>query len=202
MKRMILILIMTFGLSVFASEPVGKLNLGDNAVFTDVKMLDVSGKMVSIDDVKKENGVLVLFSCNTCPFVLRWEGRYNGLMEWADQNKVGFIVLNSNYQKRDGDDSYKSMQQHAADKKYDFYYAIDQESLIANGFGGQVTPHAFLFDKNYKLVYKGAIDDNYESASEVKKNYIKDAIASLSAGKEIAIRETPPIGCSIKRKLD
>ncbi|MCA1758912.1 MAG: thioredoxin family protein, partial [Bacteroidales bacterium] len=88
------------------------------------------------------------------------------------------------------------------EKGYNFYYALDDQSLIANSFGGQTTPHAFLFNSKMELVYKGAIDDSYKSAKDVKQPYLKDAIASLSSGKEVAVAETKPVGCSIKRKTE
>ncbi len=176
--------------------------MGGKAVLTDVKMTEVSGKQLSLNDVKMKNGLLVLFSCNQCPFVLQWEDRFNGIKAWADENEVGMIVLNSNYQKRNGDDSFEAMQAKAKDKGYRFYYVLDKESRIANAFGGQTTPHAFLFDGDFKLAYKGAIDDNYKSAGEVSQAYLKDAIASIGAGEKVIIAETKPLGCGIKRKLD
>jgi hypothetical protein len=112
------------------------------------------------------------------------------------------IVLNSNHQKRNGDDSFENMKKHAKEKGYNFSYVVDEESQIANAFGGQVTPHAFLFNKEMELVYKGAIDDSYESAESVKKSYVKEAISSLAKGNRIELAETKPTGCGIKRKLD
>jgi peroxiredoxin len=202
MKNLVTLLLILFVAPVIAGDKTGRLEIGDKAVLTDVKMTDVTGKTVSIADVKKENGVLVLFSCNTCPFVVKWEGRYNDVKKWADNNDVGMIVLNSNYQKRSGDDSMEAMQQKANDKGYNFHYVVDKESQVANAYGGQTTPHAFLFDGDYKLAYKGAIDDNYDSADEVQKAYLKEALISLGNGKEIAVTETKPVGCSIKRKID
>lgn len=180
----------------------GTIKIGDKAKLTNVKMLDISGEKISLDDVKKENGLLVLFSSNTCPFVMQWEARYNEIKAWADSHKVGMIVLNSNYGNRDGVDSYEEMQKHAQANNYNFYYAVDEDSQIANAFGGQTTPHAFLFDKKWELVYKGAVDDNYKSAKDVKQAYLKDAIESVASGREIAVAETQPLGCSIKRKLN
>jgi peroxiredoxin len=202
MKRVVLIFLAFVSLTAFAGQRTGKLSIGDKAELTAVKMQNVGGPMVSIDDVKGKNGVLVLFSCNTCPFVLRWENRYTELKKVAEANGVGLLVVNSNHQKRDSDDSFDAMKKHASEKGYDFPYVLDTDSRLANTFGGQTTPHAFLFDKNMKLVYKGAIDDNSESASAVTKAYVKDALTELGAGKPIAIAETPPQGCSIKRKLD
>jgi peroxiredoxin len=202
MKKLLILVMALIVTSVYAGDGVGKLSIGDKALLTEVKMKDVSGKSISIADASKENGVLVLFSCNTCPFVLKWEERYNDIKAWADKNNVGMIVLNSNHTKRAGDDSLEAMQAKAKAKGYKFSYVVDEESQIANAFGGQTTPHAFLFNSANQLVYKGAIDDNYDSASDVKQAYLKDAIASLAKGEEIAVSVTKPVGCSIKRKLD
>lgn len=202
MKNLIVVFIMLVSVTVLASDGKGKVGLGDAAVYTDVKMLDISGEKISLEDVKKENGVLVLFSCNSCPFVLKWEDRFPDVKAWADKNDVGMVVVNSNHQKRDGADSYDEMKKHASEKGYNFYYALDENSLLANAFGGQTTPHAFLFDSKMELVYKGAIDDSYKSADDVKQAYLKDAISNLGHGEKVAVAETKPVGCSIKRKLD
>lgn len=202
MKNVIFIMLLTASITVFASNNSGKLSIGDKPVLSAAKMDDVSGAKISLADVMQENGLLVLFSSNTCPFVLQWEDRYPELKAWADKNKVGMVVLNSNHTKRDSDDSFEAMKNHAKEKGYNFYYALDDQSVVANAFGGQTTPHAFLFNSKMELVYKGAIDDSYKSAKEVKQPYLKDAIASLSNGKKIAVTETKPVGCSIKRKLD
>jgi peroxiredoxin len=196
-KGFLLMFAIVLGFAVMANSP--KLEIGDKAVNTDYKMTDISGKQYSIADVKGENGVLVMFSSNTCPFVIKWEGRYIETKKWADQNKVGMIVLNSNCANRNGVDSMEEMKKHAAAKGYNFPYVIDGGSKIANSFVGQTTPHAFLFDKDMKLVYKGAIDDNHDNASAVKKHYLKDAISAIASGKKVEIAETKPVGCSIKR---
>ncbi len=201
MKQIILIMLIVFSVTSFAGNGMGKLEIGDRAILTDVKITDISGSKISLDEVKKENGVLVIFSSNTCPFVGKWEGRYTEIKKLADKNKVGMVVVNSNCQKRDADDSMDAMKKHASEKNYDFYYAVDHGSKLANAFGGQTTPHAFLFNGDLQLVYKGAIDDNYDNADQVKNAYVKDAISSIASGKEVAITETKPVGCSIKRKV-
>jgi thioredoxin-related protein len=199
MKNLIVIfMIVAF---VPAMAVTGTIGIGGKATLTNVKMDAVSGEKFSLADVAKENGLLVMFSSNTCPFVQQWESRYNELKTWADQHGVGMIVLNSNYGNRNGVDSFDEMKKRASEKNYNFPYVVDEESQIANAFGGQTTPHVFLFDKNMELVYKGAIDDNYKSAADVKQAYTKDAIASLAGGQKVAVAETKPVGCSIKRKL-
>lgn len=180
----------------------GSLTLKEKAPHAEMKMKDVSGVEFSLMDLKKHNGIVVIFSCNGCPFVHAWEGRYNGIYQLAKENNIGMAVLNSNYMKRDGDDSFDAMQKHAKDMGYLFPYLMDTESLLANSFGAQTTPHVFLFDKDFNLVYKGAIDDNFKSADEVASAYLNDAIKSLAKNEKIAVAETKPTGCSIKRKAE
>lgn len=202
MKNLLFVLIMTASVSAFSANSKDKMQIGDKAAHTDVEMKDVSGEMISIDDVKKGNGVLVLFSCNTCPFVMRWEDRYSVIKKWADNYDIGMIVLNSNYQNRDGVDSFEAMKEKAKEQDYNFYYVVDKNSRIANAYGGKTTPHAFLFSNDGKLVYKGAVDDNYKSSDKVAQAYLKDAIKSLGNGEEVVVSETRPVGCSIKRKME
>lgn len=160
----------------------------------------VNGNENTISSFEKENGLLVIFSCNTCPFVVAWEDRYPMLSKIAEENKIGFILVNSNHLKRNGDDSKEAMAAHAKKHNYNWPYLIDEESSLANAFGAQTTPHVFLFDKDRKLVYKGAIDDNYKDAAAVEEFYLRDALNSLGQDKEIEVKETRNLGCSIKRK--
>lgn len=200
MKKLVFLLFTMSTIIVSAGN--NQLDIGDKASHTDVKMQCVSGAILSLDDLKKDNGLLVIFSCNSCPFVLKWQDRYNELQEFANQNNMGMVVLNSNYQARQGGESYKAMKEHAKKNAYNFPYLVDKESLLANNYGGKTTPHVFLFDGDFKLAYKGAIDDNYANAKSVSKPYLKDAINSLASNELIQLAETKPIGCSIKRKLD
>src|SRR5690242_11277771 len=92
-----------------SDEKYEMLAVGKKAPKTDVKMMDISGKKVSLSDIKKENGLLVIFSCNTCPFVLAWENRYPALGEQCTKNKIGMVLVNSNEARRKGDDSMDEM---------------------------------------------------------------------------------------------
>ena len=140
-----------------------------------------------------------MFTSNTCPFVVKWEDRYKITEELAKKNNLGLVYINSNYKKRDGDDSYDEMKKHAKEMNYRFPYLLDEKSKLANAFGAKTTPHIFMFNSNYQLVYKGAIDDNYEDIDKVKEFYLEDAITQLVKGKKIKVSETNPVGCSIKR---
>ncbi|MCW3084063.1 MAG: thiol-disulfide isomerase [Bacteroidetes bacterium] len=176
-----------------------ELEIGKPLPNADTKMMDVSGKEVSLTDVKGENGLLVMFSCNTCPYVKLSQSRVKELGEFTKQNKVGMILVNSNEAQRSDDDSFEAMKQYAKDQGYTFSYVVDKNSVLANAFGATRTPHCFLFDKTGKLVYRGAIDDNIKDPNDAKEHYLKDAITAIATGKPVKTNSTKSVGCSIKR---
>lgn len=200
MKRILFTIIAAVavaGLAFTYSEP---LPIGSTMPLSDLKLKDISGKEVAIKDVKKEHGVLVMFSCNTCPYVIKNQQRTIAAGVFAKRNNVGFIVLNSNEAQRTDDDSYDAMKAYAKQQKYDWNYVVDKNNAVADAFGANRTPECFLFDKNLKLVYHGAMDDNPSDASNVNHHYLQDAINEMIAGKEITVKESRSVGCSIKRR--
>lgn len=176
------------------------LSLGDKAPLADLKMLEISGEEASLNDMKKENGLLVVFSCNTCPFVLAWEDQYPRLGKLTEDNKIGMVLVNSNEAKRKDEDSMSAMKEHARKAGYNCPYVIDKDNRLANAFGAQTTPHVYLFNADMELVYRGSINDKFEQRDKTaKKFYLDDAIGNLLNGKEIDPADTREIGCSIKR---
>jgi len=175
------------------------LKIGDKAPMIQYNMEDVSGVEVSLESLKRDNGLVVVFSCNTCPFVIAWEDRYNIVADLCSQSNIGMVAINSNEAKRDGDDSMEAMISHAKEKGYSFKYTVDTNSELAKAFGATKTPQVFLFDKNLKLVYTGAIDDNLKNAEKVDRFYLKDAINNMVSGSKIDPNITKALGCSIKK---
>ncbi len=190
-------------LIVFAfsgGEEYETLKIGSKAPKIDYEMESTQGEMVSVKSLMKENGTLIIYSCNTCPFVIAWEDRYPEIAGWAESAKVGFALINSNEAKRQGDDSMEEMKNHAAEKGYpDIPYLVDNNSELANAYGAKTTPHVFLFDKNWKLVYEGAIDNNHKDMNAADQPYLKNALKNLSEGNVIDPNDTKALGCSIKR---
>lgn len=184
---------------VTKNETPNVLAIGASAPMTEYKLANIDGQSTSLKQLHKENGLLVVFSCNTCPFVIGWEDRYPQLSEICSENKVGMVAVNSNQAKREGDDSLEEMKKHAHEKNYNFSYVVDQNSELANAFGATKTPQCFLFDKDLRLVYTGAIDDNMDDASKVKHRYVENAIAQMRQGRQPDPSTTRAIGCSIKR---
>ena len=181
------------------------IEIGTKAPLTEYTMKDVSEKEYSLIDLNQENGILIIFSCNTCPFVVGskdnegWENRYNDLYETCKKNNIGMALVNSNEAKRKGDDSFEQMKNHSFENKYKAPYLIDKHHKLADAFGASTTPHVFLFNHSLELVYKGAIDDNVSSKKEVKSKWANNAISSLGKGEKINTPTTRNSGCSIKR---
>lgn len=176
------------------------LPIGSELPKGDVRMTDIRNEEVSMKDAGRKNGLLVMFTCNTCPYVIKNQERTKAICKYALQNNIGVILLNSNEGQRTGADSFGAMQQYANNQKYEWYYVVDKNHEIADAFGATRTPENFLFDKNLKLVYHGAIDDNPTDAANVTRQHLKEAMNELFAGKDIAVKESKSVGCSIKRK--
>ncbi|RAJ05260.1 redoxin [Chitinophaga skermanii] len=177
------------------------LEIGSPAPKTDIKMKDVSGKDISLADAKRSNGLLVMFSANTCPYVIRNQSRTKEICQYALQNNIGVVLVNSNEDQRGANDSFEAMKAYASKEQYTWYYVVDKNSELADAFAADRTPECFLFDKNLKLVYKGAIDDHPGNASEVKDKFLKNAINAALQGKSVTPNSTASIGCNIKRKM-
>jgi peroxiredoxin len=199
----LLAFVATIGLA--AHDTLPDMKIGDPLPKAELAMPDVSGKELSLKDAAGAHGVVVIFSCNTCPFVIGsdgsegWEGRYPALGEFCNKNNVGFVLVNSNEAKREAGDSFADMQAHYKAKGYNGKYLLDKGHVVADAFGARTTPHVFLFDKDLHLAYKGAIDDNVDSAKAVKAEYLRDAISAMVEGRAIATPVTRNLGCSIKR---
>ena len=196
MKKLIFVATLLLCVGIQAKE----LDLGSVLPLEDVKMMDITGKKVSLGDAKGENGLLVIFSCNTCPWVIKWEDRYVELAKKYKSKGVGMIAVNSNETNFGSVDSMDEMKAHAKENGYNFYYAMDYGAKLAREFGATKTPHVYLFDAEDQLVYRGAIDDNAKNKKKVKKPYVADAIDAMLAGNTMKYASTKALGCGIKFK--
>ena len=178
----------------------GTLPIGSSMPKAEVKLKDISGKDITLTQAKKDKGVLVMFSCNTCPYVIKNQQRTLDIAAFAEKNNVGIIILNSNEGQRNDEDSYEAMKSYAKEQQYKWYYAVDKNNELADAFGATRTPECFLFDSNLKLVYHGAIDDNPADPENIKRHHLQQAITEMIAGKEVSYKESKSVGCGIKRK--
>ena len=199
MKKILTSAIAIFAISLVSFSPANELPIGADMPKPDVKMKDISGKEVSLKDAAGKNGLMVMFSCNTCPWVIKNQSRTNEISKYALDNKIGVILINSNEAQRGGDDSFEAMKTYAGNQGYGWYYTVDKNSELADAFGAKRTPEVYLFNKDGKLVYHGAIDDNPNDASGVKRKHLKEAIDETVKNKEVSVKTSRSQGCSIKR---
>ena len=200
----------TLALAALLCAPVSHtelpdLAIGDAVPAADVKVKDITGNDTDLRSIAGPNGLLVIFSCNTCPFVIGsegsegWQGRYPAIAKDCAAKGIGFALVNSNDGKRDGGDGFADMQQQYKVQGYAGHYLLDQGHALADAFGARTTPHVFLFTKDLKLAYKGAIDDNVDSPAAVKEHWLNDALTAVADGRTPSPATTRNIGCSIKR---
>lgn len=181
------------------------LKIGDKAPLAKEKLKSVQNKELSLSDLNGKNGLVVVFSCNSCPFVVGsdsfegWEVQYNDLHAFAKEKNFEMVLINSNEAKRSADDSFDEMIKRANQKGYTMNYLLDVNSKFANAFGAKTTPHVFVFDKDLSLQYQGAIDNSVETNKTALIPYLKTALSDLANGKKVELNSTPPRGCSIKR---
>ena len=201
MKKLILIpaiVSATIFCSAFLSSPPDELALNAALPEGAYKMKDVSGKEISLDEAKTAKGILVIFSCNTCPYVKLSETRIKEFSDYCDANGIGCVLVNSNEAQRSEADSFDEMSKYYKSQNLKCYYTVDVKSKLADAFGATRTPQCFLFNAK-GLIYKGAIDDNVKDATASKVHYLKDALNALVKNLTPMTQETKSIGCTIKR---
>lgn len=181
-----------------APEAKNALPLGSSIPSATVKMKSVDGKAVSIRDVAGKRGTLVVFTCNHCPYAKAWEKRIAELANGAAKQGIGAILVNPNDPTNYPDDGFDEMQKRALALHLEVPYVVDDTSNVARAFGATVTPEAFLFGANGKLVYHGTIDDNRADPDQVTAPYLRDALAAVAGGRAPATKETKSLGCGIK----
>lgn len=157
----------------------------------------VDGRNHSLEEYTDSPLLVLVQSCNHCPYVLAWEGRIDALQrEYADRG-VRIVAINSNDATAYPVDSFENMVEHARETRYSFDYLYDESQEIARMLGSERTPEAFVFDADRRLVYHGAVDDNREEA-QVTTHYLRDAIEAALTGELPPVADTPPVGCTVK----
>lgn len=146
----------------------------------------------------KDPVVVIVFTCNHCPYAQAYEDRLIALQQHFDQEGVQFVLINSNDAEAYPEDSFEEMKKRHDEKAYPFPYCFDASQEIAKAYGALCTPHCFAFDRERKLKYKGRIDDHWRDSEAVTEHNLRDAVAALVRGEEPPSHEVNAIGCSIK----
>ena len=173
--------------------------IGDTA--TDFSLKNIDGKMISLADYEDAKGFLVIFTCNTCPYAIKYEDRINALDAKYKSKGVPVIAINPNNPSVKPGDSFDAMKIRAKEKGFTFPYVLDEGQKIYPQYGATKTPHVYLLEKTATgnvVKYIGAIDDNYQDASKVEEKYVENAVNAMLQGEKIEVTTTRAIGCSIK----
>lgn len=197
MKKPFLILALIF-LSVSFIYADG-YKVGDKA--TDFILKNIDGSMVSMDDFADAKGIIVIFTCNHCPYSVLYEDRIIALDKKYKKKGYPVVAINPNDSVKQPKDSYSNMIVRADEKQFTFPYLLDTDQSIAKTYGASRTPHVFLLQKvksDYIVKYIGAIDDNSKSPSDVEEKFAENAIQALLKGNDPDPNFTKAIGCTIK----
>lgn len=183
-----------------SSIAVGSVGLPLGSPAVDFQLKGVDGKSYSLVNFKDKKAVVVVFSCNHCPYAQAYEQRLIQLQEDYFSKNVALVAINSNDDTNYPEDSFPNMVSRSKERGFNFPYVRDESQDIARKYGAICTPHVFAFDQNRRLQYKGRIDDNWKSPADVKTRDLKNALDEILQGKTPSVQETRPYGCSIKWK--
>lgn len=170
------------------------------ATAPDFNLLGVDGKHHSLSDYRDAKLLIVVFSCNHCPYVIGSEERMNRLYRDYKPRGVEMVAINSNEDQNHPTDSYEHMVQRAKERGFEFDYLRDDTQEVALAYGALRTPHFYLFDTDRKLRYTGRMDDNPKDERLARTHELRDAIEALLQGRKPPVELTNPIGCNVKWK--
>ncbi|MBS3915075.1 MAG: thioredoxin family protein [Bacteroidetes bacterium] len=172
-------------------------------VATDFNLPGVDGKNYSLSSFKDAKGFIIVFTCNHCPYAKAYEQRIIDLDKKYKSKGYPVIAINPNDTAQYREDALDSMKIRAESRGFTFPYLWDESQSIAKIYGAEKTPHIYILQKmaaSWMVKYVGAIDNNYKDPALVTEKYAENALDNLIAGKEVAIKSTKAIGCSIKWK--
>ena len=173
-----------------------RLEIGEKA--PDFNLPGVDGNHYSLDSFKDKKIIVVMFTCNHCPYVQAYESRFISIQRDNLEKGVSLVAINANETKNYPEDDFPKMVERAREKNYNFPYLRDEDQSVAKAFGAHYTPEIFLLDEERRLRYTGRIDDNWQNPQKVNTHDLRDAISKIYAGEKITTPETHTTGCTIK----
>jgi peroxiredoxin len=198
-KLLLLLLFFSFHSTLILAGD--ELKVGDTA--PDFELMSTDDKMVSLSDFHDKEGVIVIFTCNHCPYSKAYEDRIIELHSKFDPVGYPVVAINPNDVNKVPEDSFENMKKRHVEKDFNFSYLHDLSQKTASAYGASRTPHVFLLKSegsNFKVAYIGAIDNNVKDANAADEKYVEDAISDLQKGRLVERNFTKAIGCSIKWK--
>ncbi len=162
------------------------------------EMKDAYGHVFQSDKLYGPKGLLVIFTCNHCPYAKAVWPRTIRLAQEVKNLGINTVAINPNLHPDYPEDAPEVMKQKIKEWGIPFPYLVDETQEVSRTFDAQCTPDIYLFDRNKKLVYHGRVDDNWQDEKKVTKEELKIAITILAEGKPIPEDQYPSLGCSIK----
>jgi peroxiredoxin len=158
------------------------------------------GRRHTLESVRGENGTVVMFICNHCPYVKAVIAKIVRDMAALQEHGVGAIAIMSNDTVAYPDDSFANMKKFAAEHGFTFPYAIDETQDVARTYGAVCTPDFFGFDRDLALAYRGRLDASGRSPDPNAARELFDAMTAVARGGAAPATQHPSVGCSIKWK--
>jgi len=173
-----------------------------NDLLPDFTLKGTDHQLHSTKDYAGKEAVVILFTCNHCPYALAYVARIHQLVSDYEKRSVAFFAISANDVSTYPEDSFEKMIPMGKLLNLDGKYLYDESQQTAKAFAAVRTPEVFVFNKQGRLVYHGAIDDNadYRNPHEVRRDYLKNALEAVLLGNEVQEKETQAIGCTIKWK--
>lgn len=202
MKNSIIVLtaLLFMNIAAYAGNGDG-VEVGDKAPA--FNLINVDGRMISLSDYDEKNGVIVIFTCNHCPYSVAYEDRIIALDKKYAPLGFPVVAINPNDPDVQPEDAYEKMIVRSQEKDFPFPYLFDKGQKVYPEYGATRTPHVFLLEnkgKYFEVAYIGAIDDNYQDEEFVEEKYLENAIDDIQNGKTVSTNFTKAIGCTIKAK--
>ena len=164
-------------------------------------LINIDGQTVSLNDLKGAPGLLVIFMCNHCPFVVHVASELSRLTAEYQQKGIAVVGINANDTTVHPADSPEQMVHEVEMQGYLFPYLFDETQEVAKAYQAACTPDFFLFDSDQRLVYRGQMDDSRpDSSIPVTGKDLRAAMDTLLAGDPILADQIPSMGCNIKWK--
>lgn len=191
---------MMFSVNLMAGPGGDGYDIGD--IVEDFSLKNIDGEMFSLYDMENAEGVIVIFTCNTCPYAVATEDRVIALDKKYSSQGYPVVAINPNDVNKKPGDSYEKMQARAEEKGYTFPYLLDNTQEVARTFGATRTPHVYLLQKNnngkMRVAFIGAIDDKPMDPDRVEQHFLQDAIRSLQNNEKPDPAKVKAVGCTIK----
>ncbi|MCS7238326.1 MAG: thioredoxin family protein [Thermoguttaceae bacterium] len=188
--------LMVAGLVIAActqAQEIRGVKIGDPAPdWKDIEGVD--GKKHSLSDYKDAKVIVLVCTCNHCPVAVAYEDRLIQFQKDYKDKGVQLIAFNVN---NIPEDRLDKMIERAKQKGFNFPYIYDPTQKMARDYGARVTPHFFVLDQERKVRYIGSMDDN-QNPAKVTRNYLRDAVDAILAGKPVPVPETKAFGCTVK----